>query len=72
MSITEELGHKKVQAVYLRKLLENVNEEIAELECHNDDYCIIQAAAFKQRFSIRITKQGMTGKLSAEVISLQK
>jgi len=72
MSITEELEHKKVQAVYLRKLLENVNEEIVELERHNDDHCIIQCGAFGERFSLRVTKQGVTGKLSAEIISLQK
>ena len=43
MSITEELEHKKVQAIYLRKLLENVNEEIDELE-NIDPYAELRAA----------------------------
>ena len=43
MSIAEELEHKKVQAVYLRKLLENVNEEIVELE-NIDNHRDLQAS----------------------------
>ncbi len=54
MSITEELEHKKVQAVYLRKLLENVNEEIAELETPVDPYAEIKAAhAAGKRIAIK-------------------
>ena len=43
MTTSEELDHKRVQAVYLRKLLENVNEEIAELE-NVDPYAELKAA----------------------------
>jgi hypothetical protein len=43
MTTTEELSHKKVQAIYLRKLLENVNEEISALE-NADPYAELKAA----------------------------
>jgi len=36
MTTSEELDHKRVQAVYLRKLLENVNEDIQRLEKIDD------------------------------------
>lgn len=46
MSITEELEHKKVQAVYLRRLLEHVNAEIKQLEHIEqvDPYAELKAA----------------------------
>lgn len=43
MSISEQLDHKRLQAVYLCKLLETVNEEIAELE-QSDPYAELKAA----------------------------
>lgn len=43
MTKSEELDHKRVQAVYLRKLLECLNEDIAELE-QVDPYAELKTA----------------------------
>jgi hypothetical protein len=72
MSIAEELAHKKVQVVYLRKLLANVNEEIVELEeleqqrdiTYVGTYLVPMLGTIKAKF----TKCGLTGELRAEVV----
>ena len=44
MTTSEELDQKRVQAVYLQKLLNHVNEEIAELETTIDPYAELKDA----------------------------
>jgi len=59
MNMSEELDHKRVQAVYLRKLLDLVYEEIAELETPVDPYAALKAAhAAGKRIAIKSICRG--------------